>query len=312
MAHANDPHLDPELAPLLENFPDTPVNEQTLPGFRAAMKGMAVLPDPADHPEVTVEEVSVPRQDGGAVRCLHISPAKSEPTGALLHAHGGGFVMGAPEMDVPRNIALVEALGCSILSVDYRLAPEHPHPAGLEDCYAGLTWLLSTTRESGVPVGLIGDSAGGGLAASLALLARDRGDRALACQALIYPMLSPPGYESEASTADARIGRYIWPRESNQFSWAAYLGSETPDPATLAGLTSELANLPPAFIAAAELDLFAHDNLAYASRLMAAGNRVETHCYPASFHGFDRMAGAAVSRRFTRDLVDFLARHLSG
>jgi triacylglycerol lipase len=311
MTDTTDPHLDPELAPLLENFPDLPVNEETLPGFRAAMKDMAVLPDPASHPAVTIEEVSVPRSDGGAVRCLHFTPSKGDAAGALLQVHGGGFVMGSPEMDAPRNAALVEALNCAILSVDYRLAPEHPHPAGLEDCYAALQWLLSETRDSGIPVGLIGDSAGGGLAASLALLARDRGDRKLACQALIYPMIAPPGSESDASTADTRIGRYIWTRESNQFSWGAYLGDEKPDPATLAGLTTNLADLPPTFIATAELDLFAHDNLAFASRLMAAGNRVETHCYPASFHGFDRMAEASVSRRFTRDLLDFLQRHLS-
>src|SRR5689334_3256317 len=113
------------------------------------------MPDASSHPDVSVEELKI--TGGGAaaqtVRCLFLRPTKSVPTGALLHIHGGGYVMGAPEMDVSRNIALVRDTGCAILSVDYRLAPEHPHPAGLEDCHAALVWLVANAETLGLPRG---------------------------------------------------------------------------------------------------------------------------------------------------------------
>jgi acetyl esterase/lipase len=123
-------------------------------------------------------------------------------------------------------------------------------------------------------------------------------------------MVVPFGEEVAATAHDTRIGRYVWPRSSSEFGWSSLLGDDLEDPAELRELSSDLSRLPPAFVAAAELDLFVHDNLDLASRLMRAGNRVETHCYPGAFHGFDRMADAAVARRFTRDLLDFLRRYV--
>jgi len=303
--------VDTQLTPLLETFPEIPLNAETLPSFRAALQQMAQLPEPGAHSGVRVEEVQVPRNDGsGDIRCLLIVPSPGPSRGALLHVHGGGFVMGLPEMDAARNIALAEALGCEILSVEYRLAPEHPHPAGLEDCHQVLDWLAGRAGRDRAPIGLIGESAGGAIAASLALLARDRATVPLACQVLIYPMLCPPGSEAKLTARDQRIGRHVWPRESNTFGWEAYLGGQPGDPRTLAGIAQDLSGLPPAFVAVGELDLFVHDDLAFASRLMAAGTSVEAHCYSGAFHGFDRMAEADVSLRFTRDLLDFLHRNL--
>lgn len=312
MATISDAHVDPELLPLLEGFPDIPLNAETLPGFRAAMVEMAALPDPATHPGVTIGEVSVPGP-GGALRCLLFRPAGAAAKGALLHVHGGGGVMGLPEMDAARNVALVEATGCAILSPDYRLAPEHPHPAALEDCHAAGTWLAGQAGQLGFPpdrLGLIGESAGGGLAAALVLLARDRGSIPFACQVLIYPMLAPPGTEAAATRADGRIGRHIWNREADRFAWNCLLGASPGDAVMPPVAAADLSGLPPAFIAVGELDLFVHDDLAYASRLLAAGTCTEAHLYPGAFHGFDRMGEAAVSRRFNADLLDFLKRRL--
>lgn len=303
-----DKYVDPALWPLIEAFPPIDLSTETLPGFRGAMVTLSVRPDPASHRDVTVTEVMA-----NNIRCLLLQPAQRPAlAGALLHIHGGGFVMGMPEMDLARNIELARATGCTILSVDYRLAPEHPHPAGVEDCHAALLWLAGQQKALGFApgrIGVIGESAGGGLAASLALLARDRKSVPLSCQVLIYPMLLPPSHSLDAAVGDARTGRYIWTRNSNAWTWSVNLPGKDGH-ATIAGLAPDLTGLPPAFIAVGDLDLFVHDNLAHAGKLLAAGSPVEVHVYPGAVHGFDRMVDAQVAIRFTRDLVDFIKRHL--
>ncbi|HXC60848.1 MAG TPA: alpha/beta hydrolase [Steroidobacteraceae bacterium] len=310
--------VDPALWPLVDAFPPIDVSAETLPGFRAAMVELTVKIDPATHPDVRIETVTIPGDASAAgIRCLYFRPVTATSAGALLHVHGGGFVMASPEADVARNVELVRATSCSILSVDYRLAPEHPHPAALEDCHTALQWLAAQVKSRGVAagrIGVIGESAGGGLAASLALMVRKRSSVPLACQVLIYPMLVPPERSVAITAQDARIGRYIWTRASNSYCWSANLGS-TPTlssevAATLAGLAPDLSGLPPAFIAVGDLDLFVHDNLAYASRLLAAGCSVEAHVYPGAIHAFDRMVEADVSVRFTREMTGFIQRHL--
>jgi acetyl esterase/lipase len=314
VAAVDDQDVDPSLWPLVEAFPPIDVTAETLAAFRDAMVGLSVMPDASTHPDVRVETLTIP---GGspaaqAIRCLLFKPQRAS-AGALLHIHGGGFVMGIPEGDAARNVELARATGCTILSVDYRLAPEHPHPAGLEDCHVALAWLAAQARALGFPpgrIGVIGESAGGGLAASLALLARDRGSVALVCQVLIYPMLIPPAHSVDATAPDPRTGRHIWTRTSNDFAWSANLSGARTDPATIAGLAKDVAGLPPTFLAVGELDLFVHDDLAYAGRLLAAGTSVEAHLYPGAIHAFDRMVEADVSLRYARDLIAFVTRHL--
>jgi len=309
-----DKNVDPALWPLAESFPAIDLSAETLPGFRAALAAMAAIPEASSHPDVSIDELTVPGGGKAAetVRCLLYRPTRRASPAALLHIHGGGYVMGTPEMDIVRNIDLVRATGSTILSVDYRLAPEHPHPAGLEDCHASLVWLTAQTEKLRVQterIGVIGESAGGGLAAGLALLARDR--LPLACQVLIYPMLVPPAHSADAAEPDPRIGRYIWTRTSNNYCWTANLTDTASEHrATIAGLAPNVGGLPPTFLAVGELDLFVHDNLAYVRRLLAAGCSVEAHLYPGAFHGFDRMLEAPVSMRYARDLVDFILRHL--
>ncbi len=211
----------------------------------------------------------------------------------------------------------MRATGCAILSVDYRLAPEHPHPAALEDCHTALVWLAAQAKalsqvQGLLParIGVIGESAGGGLAAALALLARDRKSVQLACQALIYPMLVPPAQSVDTAAPDPRTGRYIWTRTSNNFAWSAYLSGAAPDPATIAGLAADLSGLPPAFMAVGDVDLFVHDNLAHVGKLLRAGCPVEAHLFPGAIHGSTvRWMRRSVSG-FTRKLVAFIQRHL--
>jgi acetyl esterase len=308
-------YVDPALWPLIEGFPPIDVNAENLTGFREAMIGMSVMPDPASHPDVRIEELRIPggSASGERIRCLLYKPAQRVSGGALLHIHGGGFVMGTIEMDAARNVELVRGTGCAILSVEYRLAPEHPHPAALEDCHTALVWLSGQVQSWGIApehIGVIGESSGGGLAASLALLVRDRRSVKLACQVLIYPMLVPPAHSIDARTPDPRTGRYIWTRASNNYCWYAYLSGGTSGIATIAGLASDLVGLPPAFLAVGDLDLFVHDNLAYAGRLLHAGCPVEAHLYSGAIHGFDRAVDAAVSVRYTSELLGFIARYL--
>ncbi|MEO8307310.1 MAG: alpha/beta hydrolase [Pseudomonadota bacterium] len=303
-----DNQVDPALWPLVEAFPPIDISAETLLGFRAAMVELSIKPDPSTHTDVHIEEVLA--QD---VRCLLFTPQRASG-GALLHIHGGGFVMGSPEMDSARNIELARATGCIILSVDYRLAPEHPHPAGLEDCHTALAWLAARAKSLAIVagrIGVIGESAGGGLAAALALLARDRHSVELACQILIYPMLVPPQQSIDILVPDPRTGRYIWTRESNKFAWSAYLSGPSADPVTIAGLATDVAGLPPAFLGVGELDLFVYDNFAYVAKLLRSGCSVEAHLYPGAIHGFDRMVDAAVSQTYVRELVAFIRRHLS-
>lgn len=309
--------VDPALWPLVEAFPPIDLSAATLTGFRTALVELSVKPDASSHPDVRIEELTVPGGGRAArtIRCLLYRPTP-EPTqhasgSALIHIHGGGFVMGAPEMDLARNIELARATGCTILSVDYRLAPEHPHPAALEDCHAALVWLAAQAESIRIGpgrIGIIGESAGGGLAASLALMAR--GQMALACQVLVYPMLVPPAQSIDAAAPDLRTGRYIWTRASNSYCWSAYLSGAPAIPATIAGLAPDVAGLPRTFLAVGELDLFVHDSLAYVRRLLTAGCSVEAHLYPGAIHAFDRAVEAPVSVSYTRDLVAFIRRHL--
>jgi triacylglycerol lipase len=142
------------------------------------------------------------------------------------------------------------------------------------------------------------------------VLARNRRSVPLACQVLIYPMLVPPARSVDATMNDRRTGRYIWTRTSNAYCWSAFLPAGDDAGCDLAGLAGDLSRLPPAFIAVGDVDLFVHDDLAFAGRLLAAGCSVEAHVYPGAIHGFDRQVDADVTRRFTRELNAFLSRNL--
>lgn len=223
---------------------------------------------------------------GAGVRLYRPANATGD-TPALLWIHGGGYLIGSPEQDDVLCRRYVEDLDIVVAAVRYRLAPEHPYPAGLEDCYRALTWLagLSGVDEHRIAIG--GASAGGGLAAALAFLARDRAEVTPVLQLLSYPMLD----DRSVDPAMDKPGFRLWNAASNRIGWSAYLrdaDSATAVPAR----RRDLAGLPAAWIGVGTLDLFHGEDIAYAARLEAAGVPCEVHEVPGAFHGFDGLAPA--------------------
>lgn len=303
--------VDPELR-------DNPVLQQTrtlaiedLPLAREMYLRMAELPVPA-YNGLTERIVHADGPAGPcSLRLYVIESAKgASPRPLLYHIHGGGYVMGAPEVCRAELLALADALGITIVSVDYRLAPEAPHPAPIEDCYAGLQWAFDHAEALGIDrtrIGVAGESAGGGLTAALCLLARDRGEIPIRFQRLTYPMLD----DRTCTLADphAHTGRFVWSPGSNRFGWTSLLGHEPGgegvSPYAAAARAEDLAGLPPTYIEVGALDLFLEENLDYARRLTRAGVAVELHVFPGAYHGFNYQGiqGDAVAR-----VVDAQAR----
>jgi acetyl esterase/lipase len=231
-------------------------------------------------------------RSGVGVR-LHRPTGVSQPGPALLWIHGGGYIIGTAQQDDELCRRFVRELGVTVAAVDYRLAPEHPYPAPLEDCYAALTWLSALPAVDPARVAIGGASAGGGLAAALALLARDRGEVKPTLQLLAYPMLD----DRSGSTAENPNYR-LWGPKSNRFGWAAYLGNADPKVAVPAR-HEDLSGLPPAWIGVGTNDLFHDEDLAYAARLTAAGVPCHIETVPGAFHGFDLIVPkASVSKAF--------------
>ena len=207
---------------------------------------------------------------------------------ALLWIHGGGYVLGNAAQDDVLCRRFVKELGITVASVDYRLAPEHPYPAPLEDCYAALEWLGRLPGVDRDRIAIGGASAGGGLAASLALWARDHDGVKPVFQLLVYPMIDDRSVGSHLEDS----GHRLWNPTSNQFGWKAYLGGADPAVAAPARRT-DLAGLPPAWLGVGTLDLFHDEDLDYAQRLKAAGVPCQVHVVPGAFHGFDGIAAKA-------------------
>lgn len=230
----------------------------------------------------------------------------TEPMPALLWIHGGGYVMGNAQQDDRVCRGFSSRLGVTVASVDYRLAPEHPYPAPLEDCYTALTWLAGLPAVDGERIAIAGASAGGGLAAALALLARDRGEVAPLFQLLAYPMLD------DRSSLTAENPNYrLWNTRSNQFGWTAYLGDADPQVA-VPSRRDDLSGLAPAWIGVGTNDLFHDEDLAYAERLRAAGVPCEVEIIPGAFHGFDLVAPKVqVSQRFFDSQCEILRAALA-
>jgi acetyl esterase/lipase len=296
--------VDPELAQILSQLPSFELSAATLPALRT-------MEFPSDAPvaaEVHRVERELPGPSGApAVRALfYTPPAAGGPLPAVLHIHGGGYVMGVPEMNDARNRQLARDVGCAVLSVDYRLAPETPFPGGIEDCYAALLWLHRHAAQLGVDaerIAISGESAGGGLAASLALLARDRGEVPVCFQQLIFPMIDDR--TGSVGQAHPYAGEFLWTAASNRYAWKALLngapGGDSVSAYAAAARAPNLAGLAPAFIAVGALDLFVDEDIDYARRLIHAGVRTELHVYPGAFHGYLLAPHARVTRQAEQD-----------
>lgn len=224
---------------------------------------------------------------------LFRSVSATEPGPALLWIHGGGYVLGDARQDDALCQRFSDCLGATVASVDYRLAPEHPYPAPLEDCYAVLHWLTTLSAVDPQRIAIGGASAGGGLAAALALLARDRSEIAPAFQLLVYPML-----DDRSSQNPSNPNFRLWNPRSNAFGWSSYLGAADPGIA-VPSRRDDLEGLAPAWIGIGTNDLFYPENLAYAQRLKAAGVPCDVEVVEGAFHGFDALAPTLpVSQRF--------------
>jgi acetyl esterase/lipase len=292
-----------------------------IPAARVGMEQMmAAMQDQMPVIEgVTVEDRMVPGPAGAPDVAVRISrpEGKTGKLPALLWIHGGGYIMGSIENEDVSGKQLALAGECVIVSVEYRLAPEHPFPAPLGDCYAALKWLASRTSELNADpkrIAIGGGSAGGGLAAGLALLTRDRAEVAIIFQLLVYPMIDDRNVVPACDTLPDTI---LWTRESNLIGWSSYLGCEPGGEGVscyaAASRADDLSGLAPAYITVGELDLFVQEDIDYAQCLIAAGVPTELHVYPGGCHAFDGLVpDADVARRFTADIHRALKRALHG
>lgn len=313
--------VDPALLPVLDAFPAVALTNELLGPMRDAerfvqfpavvsdaarndiVQTVRYVPGPAGAPDITLT-IYQPHNAQAALPCIY-------------HIHGGGFVGGGAAQLEALHRPLALDLNCIIVSVDYRLAPEHRFPAAIEDCYAGLAWTFANAAALSIDtkrIGVMGESAGGGLAAALTLLARDRGEYKIAFQHLIYPMLDDR--TCVAAEPNPVAGEFIWTAHNNRFGWTSLLGADPggPDvsPYAAPARATDLSGLPPAFIACPTLDLFIDEDIDYATRLARAGVAVQLIVYPGGFHGFDIFGGdAPVSVRARRDSVEALRRALA-
>ncbi|WP_319435704.1 alpha/beta hydrolase [Mycobacterium sp. RTGN5] len=270
-----------------------------------------------DRAGVGVRDVSVAGAAGEPnVRLRIYTPDEVVAPAALYYVHGGGFIVGSIDMVDGETASLARDLGIIVVSVEYRLAPEHPYPAAIEDCYAGLVWLAENCDTLGIDASRIaihGSSAGGGLCAGLALLARDRGGPAIAFQCLGVPQL-----DDRLETASMREfdDTPMWSSPQAVASWDAYLGQgmcpRSPVPVYAApARATDLAGLPSAYVSVMEFDPLRDEGIAYAQALMQAGVSVELHAFPGTFHGSGMVQQASVSRREADELRAVLRRALA-
>jgi acetyl esterase/lipase len=307
-----------------------------LDAFLAATgpRGLAGIDDPAERratfgelmaaggvepdPNVATSDHLVPGPPGDPeVRVRVYRPVGAEGAlPALYYIHGGGMVIGAIETEDAIARALCLAVGCAAVSVEYRLAPENPHPAPVEDCYAGLVWTAENADRLGIDPGRIavyGGSAGGGLAAATALLARDRGGPALAFQMLLYPMLDDRCETASCEEVDD-IG--VFDGWASREGWQALLGerwgTDAVDPAAAPARSTDLSGLPPAWIDVGEIDSLRDESVDYALRLLRAGVATDLHVYPGAFHAWEVFVpDADCSGRVVADRVAALRRAFS-
>jgi acetyl esterase/lipase len=301
--------LLPELAPLADLVPIATINAESLPAMReVSFAGPAELSDQVtrtdvvlpDHPHVTVR-VHRPAGHDGALPCLY-------------SMHGGGYVLGSRDMDDPFFDTWCATLGIVGISVEYRLAPETPFPGPLDDCYAGLAWAHTNAADLGIDpnrIGIAGVSAGGGLCAGLALLARDRGEVPVRFQLLDCPMI-----DDRQTTASSQLDDLvIWNKHSNEFGWRSYLGElygTDAIPGYAAPARAEdLTGLPPAYVSVGGADGFRDEDISYALRLSQAGVPTELHVYPGAPHGVGLFAGTEIATRYVNDKDDWLRRQFA-
>jgi len=300
------PTLDPELAPLVEFLPDT---STSFDDIAAAREGIALMMPTGVMPGEDSLDIAAAVAPGDVpVRVYRPSGATGDLPG-LLYIHGGGFCVGSMELEHAGAVQVASALGVVVVNVDYRLAPEHPYPAGLDDCVAAFAFLAGLEGVDPERLGVHGQSAGGGLAAAVALRVRD-GDGGGA--RLCFQSLGIPEVDDRLDTPSMKafVDTPFWSRPQAVLSWRHYLGGAPADGYAAPARMGDLSGLPPAYITTMELDPLRDEGIRYAMALMAAGVSVELHSFPGTFHGSAMVTDAAVSVRMAKELLGALRRGL--
>lgn len=308
-----DPDLKP-LLPLLPKLSDLSTSEkiEEIRNMRMAMFG-----EPQDREDVLKEDRMLPGPEGAPEVAVRIYRPKADhrgPRPCVFEIHGGGFIMGNIDMmDAWCQVVAVE-VDAVVVSVEYRLAPENPFPAGLEDCFAALTWTAANASELEIDrnrIAIAGQSAGGGLAAATALLARDRGGPKLCFQLLEIPELDD---RLETPSMRAFTDTPLWNRPNAEWSWRHYLGAAhggDVSPYAAPSRAKDLSNLPPAYVSTMEFDPLRDEGILYALGLLQAGVSVELHSYAGTFHGSAMIPNAEPSRRNNVEVMSLLKRRLA-
>lgn len=317
------PAIDPECAVGLEAIraalPDE-LTSETILQFRETTRRLAAVSDDVlcRDGAFGLAELRVPGPEGDPdIALLVCLPTVGEaPFPTIYNIHGGGMISGDARSALAGVLDFAAPLGIAVVSVEYRLAPEHPYPAPVEDCYAGLKWTVDHADQLGIDPGRIvvaGGSAGGGLAAGVALLARDRNGPALLGQLLMAPMLDD---RNDTVSAIQMTGSGVWDRAANRVGWQALLGervdSSTVPPYAAPARATDLSGLPPTLIDVGSAETFRDEAITYAARICQAGGSAELHLWPGGFHGYDFAApDATLSQATNRARQDWLRRLLS-
>jgi acetyl esterase/lipase len=320
MPRSAEPYFDPELRPVLAALSGTvppSITPEMIAGFRA------LAPDPTVgglvarlgvvHELRTIRGFEDAELDASVFR--PVEPVAGAP--GILYLHGGGMVFGNRFGGVGAYLPFVASHGAVVVAVDYRLAPENPDPIPVEDCFAAFTWTAASATALGIDparIVIAGQSAGAGLAAGVALLARDRGGPHPAGQVLVSPMLDD---RNESDSAREIDGVGVWDRTSNETGWTALLGDrrggDRVADSAAPGRAQDLAGMPPAFLSVGSAEVFRDETVAFASRMWAAGGAAELHVWPGGFHGFENFAPEAeLSRAAAAARHRWLARMLEG
>lgn len=302
--------LDPELHQFFVETPMPPLTGETLGMIRDFVDQRVAGGTPGTA-GCAIEErwLDAPNR---RIRLLMFRPAEARADGALLHFHPGSWAVGRPEMSAGAITEIVEATGCTIVSVDYRLAPEHPFPAALDDARLAYDWLVAEAGKLGIDgnrIGLIGESAGANIAVGLALMLRDEGQSPPLIQVLTYPALEDRIVNEQPHPYAGQIGLGF---DSAVFSWNTLLqnraGAPDISPYAAPARADDLSGLPATFLAVGAMDVFVEDSIDFARKLIRSGISTELHVYPGAPHAFDLVEQADVSKRLRRDRLNAVKR----
>lgn len=308
--------VHPDLQNVLKKSPSIHYNSKNTWLIQALISLIPATKSPKD---ISIKNFYIDDQDGSSKIRLRIYQPSHQTSAApvLIWMHGGGYIIGKPEIEDSLCVQFVRELGINIVSVDYRLAPKHPFPAGLEDCYSALLWAKDNSEQLGFDstrIAIGGTSAGGGLAAALAQVAYDRQEVSPVFQLLIYPMLDD---QTALRTDIDDTNSPPWSQKSNQFGWKSYLGkhygADTLPAYSVPARRSDLSGLPSAWIGVGTLDVFFDEDTTYAQRLRDAGITCELEIVQGAFHGFDVFdPNLPIVQEFRRSQIVALRKYLIG